>query len=42
VPDEPVGVWDPVHPFGALVAAIAARDRGHAEAIKRWRTTRGS
>ena len=40
VPEEPVVVWDPAHPFGALLAALTSRDRETAEAIKRWRTTR--
>jgi uncharacterized damage-inducible protein DinB len=40
VPDEPASVWEQGHPFAELLALVIAGDREHAEAIKRWRTTR--
>jgi hypothetical protein len=34
VPGEPAGVWDPAHPFGAMLRALPKHDRHHAEQIK--------
>lgn len=42
VPEEPASVWEEGHPFAQLLALVIAGDREHAEAIKRWRTTRES
>lgn len=42
VPEEPAAVWESGHPFAELLALVIAGDREHAEAIKRWRTTRES
>jgi hypothetical protein len=42
VAEDPASTWEPGHPFAALLALVIAGDREHAEAIKRWRTTRES
>jgi hypothetical protein len=40
VAEEPGQVWEIEHPLGALLLDLAASDRRHAEAVKRWRTRR--
>jgi hypothetical protein len=42
VAEDPASTWEPGHPLAALLALVIAGDREHAEAIKRWRTTRDS
>jgi DinB family protein len=40
VPEEPAEVWQPEHPFGAMLRDLAWNDRHHADLIKRWRSER--
>ena len=42
VPEEPEVVWTESHGFGWMLRALPPHDRHHAEAIKRWRATRGA
>ena len=41
VPEEPVAVWQPSHPFGWMMEALHRHDRHHAQAIGRWRSAAG-
>jgi hypothetical protein len=41
VPEDPVEVWGPAHPFGWMFHVLPPHDRHHAESIKRWRAERG-
>jgi hypothetical protein len=42
VPDEPVEVWGPGHPFGWMLHALPAHDEHHAATIKQWRAESGA
>lgn len=37
VPEEPLTVWQPSHPFGWMMEALHHHDRHHAAAVRRWR-----
>jgi hypothetical protein len=37
VPEEPLAVWQPAHPFGWMFDALLRHDRHHADIIRRWR-----
>jgi hypothetical protein len=41
VPEEPLAVWQPSHPFGWMMEALHRHDRHHAEVIRRWRAATG-
>ncbi len=41
VPEEPLAVWQPSHPFGWMFDALHRHDRHHAEIIRRWRAAAG-
>ena len=41
VPEEPIEVWQPAHPFGWMMEALHQHDRHHAERIRRWRAATG-
>jgi hypothetical protein len=41
VPEEPLAVWQPAHPFGWMMEALHLHDRHHAEIIRRWRQSVG-
>ena len=42
VPDEPVEVWSPDHPFGWMLQRLPPHDQHHAEIIKQWRAEAGA
>ena len=37
VPEEPIELWQPAHPFGWMMEALYQHDRHHAQQIRRWR-----
>ena len=37
VPEEPIELWQPAHPFGWMMEALHHHDRHHAQQIRRWR-----
>ena len=41
VPEQPVAVWQPAHPFGWMMEALHQHDRHHAQQIRRWRAANG-
>ena len=41
VPEEPVEVWAPEHPFGWMLYGLPAHDQHHAEILKKWRSEVG-
>lgn len=42
VPDEPLEVWAPGHPFGWMLHALPTHDQHHAAMIKQWRAESGA